>query len=304
MNERALLDNGLRYFLEVARQGSINRASQKLHVATSAVSRQIARLEAELNTQLFERHVTGMRLSPAGELLAAHALKAKLEAARVVDEITGLEGIQRGKVHIASIEGLASYMLPHVISEFRKKYSGILFELMICSSAEVTRRVSEGVADIGLGVSPPPQKNIQVEARIMAPIYAIMRVDHPLASRAQVTLSQLGHYPLALPTEDTTVRQLFDVSCSRQRLLIDPVMLCNSVNSLIQFAACGGGVTLFGEFSIRHLNDKESLIALPIKDREMSARTFEVQTMAGRTLPKGVAKFLETLCQTLSEGGR
>lgn len=299
MNDRALVDNALRYFLEVARQGSINKASNELHVAPSAVSRQIARLESELGTQLFERLPTGMRLSPSGELLAGHARKARLEAARIIDEITGLEGIQKGMVHIASIEGLASYLLPHVIGEFRKKYWGIHFDLQICSSAEVTRRVREGNADIGLAISPPPEKDIKVEKRIMAPIYAIMSRDHPLASKKQVTLAQLSSYPLALPTSDTTVRQLFDVSCSRQGLLIEPVLVCNFVNSLIQFAAFQGGVTLFGEVSIRHLNDGAGLKALPIKDREMSARTIEVQTMAGRTLPKGVAAFLEPLCMAL-----
>ena len=297
MNDRALVDNGLRYFLEVARQGSINKASNSLHVAPSAVSRQIARLESELNTQLFERLSSGMKLSPSGELLAAHARKARLDAARVIDEITGLEGIQKGTVHIASIEGLASYLLPHVISEFRKKFSGIHFELLVCSSAEVTRRIKEGIADIGLTISPPPEKGLKVEKRIMAPIYAIMHRDHPLALKKEVTLSQISNYPLALPTRDTTVRQLFDVSCSRQGLLIEPVLVCNFVNSLIQFAAGEGGVTLFGEISIRHLKDGADVVARPVKDREMSARTIEVQTMAGRALPKGVGAFLEELCR-------
>lgn len=299
MNERALVDNALRYFLEVARRGSINKASNALHVAPSAVSRQIARLESELDTQLFERHPTGMKLSPSGELLAGHARRARLEAARIIDEITGLEGIQKGTVHIASIEGLASYLLPYVIGEFRKKYQGIHFELLICSSAEVTRRVREGAADIGLAISPPPESDIKVEKRIMAPIYAIVHAAHPLASKKQVTLAQLSHYPMALPTRDTTVRQLFDVSCSRQGLLIEPVLVCNFVNSLIQFVTCDGGVTLFGELSIRHLKNRMELKALPIKDREMSVRTIEVQTMARRTLPKGVAAFLEPLCMAL-----
>lgn len=300
MNDRILIDSALRYFLEVVRHGSINRASRELHVAPSAVSRQISRLETELNTQLFERHPMGMRLSPSGELLAVHARKATLEASRVIDEITGLEGIQKGTVHIACIEGLASYMLPHVISEFRRKYHGINFELTVCPSAEVTLKVKQGLVDIGIGIAPVPEKDIKIEARINAPIYAIMNSEHPLAAKKHITLSQLRHESLALPTGETTVRQLFDVSCARQGLLIEPVMTCNNVNSLIQFAACGGGITMFGEITIRHLNPGSQLTALPIRDRELSMRSFEVQTMTGRTLPKGVAAFLETLCQTIT----
>lgn len=299
MNERILLDSALRYFLEIVRQGSINKASTTLHVAPSAISRQLARLEAELGSQLFERHPSGMRLSPSGELLAAHARKARLEAARVVEEITGLEGIQRGTVRIASIEGLASYMLPHLIGEYRKKYHGIHFDLAVTSSIDVTKHVSEGLADIGLTISLAPERNIKVEKRIMAPIHAVMAASHPLAGKPHVTLAQLSHYALALPTDNTTIRQLFNVSCSRQGLLIEPVLVSNSVTPLVHFAACNGGVTLIGDVSVRHLSQTAQLVSLPIRDREMSGRTIEIQTLAGRTLPKGVADFLDALMQAL-----
>lgn len=300
MTERVLVDAALRYFLAVVRHGSINKASTQLHVAPSAVSRQIARLEAELGTQLFERQVSGMRLSPSGELLADHARKARLEALRVVNEITGLEGIQKGKVHIASIEGPATFFLPALISRFRQRYSGIHFELVACSNSNVTRRVQEGMADIGVTLSPPPMRDIQVEARIIDPVKAIMGLDHPLASKREVTLAQLGNYPLALPPENTGIRQLFDISCSRQGLLIEPVMVSNYVNALISFASSGGGVTLFGALSLHHYQERENVSILPVKDREMSSRTIEVQTLAGRTLPKGAAAFLEMLCQEMN----
>ena len=60
----------LRYFLAVAREGTIAAASNRLNVAPSAISRQIANLEAELACLLFERRPRGMVLSQAGELLA------------------------------------------------------------------------------------------------------------------------------------------------------------------------------------------------------------------------------------------
>ncbi|WP_163017716.1 LysR family transcriptional regulator, partial [Pseudomonas viridiflava] len=70
----------LRYFLEVARCGSISEASTRLNVASSAVSRQISKLERELDAVLFERQARGMVLSEAGTRLAAYARKSQLEA--------------------------------------------------------------------------------------------------------------------------------------------------------------------------------------------------------------------------------
>lgn len=76
-------------------------------MAPSAISRQIARLESELDTLLFERRARGMVPSAAGELLAVHARHMQLEADRIGSEILALRGLQRGKVRLASSEGFA-----------------------------------------------------------------------------------------------------------------------------------------------------------------------------------------------------
>jgi DNA-binding transcriptional LysR family regulator len=70
------MDNtALRYFLEVARSGSLSKASEHLYVAVSALSRQIAKLEEEVGAPLFERRPRGMVLSDAGRLLVGYAPK-------------------------------------------------------------------------------------------------------------------------------------------------------------------------------------------------------------------------------------
>ena len=77
----------LRYFLAVVRTGSISAAAQRLRVAGSAVSRQIANLEKELDAALFERRSHGMILTQAGQTLAAYAQRLELESEQVVSEI-------------------------------------------------------------------------------------------------------------------------------------------------------------------------------------------------------------------------
>ncbi|WP_046240845.1 LysR family transcriptional regulator, partial [Delftia tsuruhatensis] len=82
-----LQDTALRYFHEVAQCGSLTEASARLHVAASAISRQIAALEGLLGTPLFERHPRGMVLNAAGEILADHVRRAGLDAERALGEI-------------------------------------------------------------------------------------------------------------------------------------------------------------------------------------------------------------------------
>ena len=86
----SLLSLPLRYFLEVARTGSVNQAAQRLHVAASAVSRQLGKLEDSLGVVLFERQARGMNLTEAGTRLLAHASAHDAQALELVEQLQDL----------------------------------------------------------------------------------------------------------------------------------------------------------------------------------------------------------------------
>ena len=77
----------LKYFQEVARTGSITEASLRLNVSGSAISRQITKLEQDLNVALFERRPRGMVLSQAGELLSQHVARLAMETERALSDV-------------------------------------------------------------------------------------------------------------------------------------------------------------------------------------------------------------------------
>jgi DNA-binding transcriptional LysR family regulator len=82
----------LRYFFETVKAGSIRQAAEHIHVAPSAISRQIAKLEHELGAALFERRSTGVRLTPAGEILAGQLQSTVRDLMRVRGQIDELNG--------------------------------------------------------------------------------------------------------------------------------------------------------------------------------------------------------------------
>ena len=199
MNDRVLQEMALRYFIEVVHAGSVTEAAARLQVAPSAVSRQIARLERELDTLLFERKARGMTLNSAGELLAAHARRARLDIERVTQDILALRGLRLGNVRLASTEGFAYEFLPTLIGQFQARSPGIRFSLDMCTQADVARRVREGEADIGVTVGMRSEHGLAVELRHPAPVLAVVAPGHPLAGRRQVSLAQVVACPLALP---------------------------------------------------------------------------------------------------------
>lgn len=295
MNQRVLQESSLRHFLEVVRTGSVTEAAERLQVAPSAVSRHIARLEAGLDTLLFERRARGMVPNVAGELLATHAKRAWLDIERVASEIGALRGQQRGVVRVAGTDGFVADLLPGLMAAFRHEHAGVRFVLEVRTQAEIAQLVRDGDVDIGITFSLRSERQIHVVLRHPAPILAVMAHAHPLATKRQLALSQVVGHPMALPTPHSTLRQLFEVSCSRQGLHCDPVLEGNRLDMLLAFAASGGGITLCGEAALRARLRVGDVVGIPLRDREMNERHLEVQTLAGRTLPPACRAFLDGL---------
>ncbi|MBQ1764076.1 MAG: LysR family transcriptional regulator [Aquincola sp.] len=301
MRAHHLQDTALRYFLEVVRSGSLAVASERLHVAASAISRQISGLEQALDTVLFERQPRGMVPTPAGEILAAHARRSSMDADRVLEDLDALRGARQGRVRIASAEGFASHFLPPLIVEFRRVHERMVFDVAVVAPGEVPARLRAGDADIGLTFSRTPEKDIRVEHQQPAPILALMRPDHPLAAARSLTLARLCEYPVALPAPDTTLRQMIDIACSRQQIDLQPMLTCNTVAVLHGFVLEGGGLTVSGEVSARHWVASGQMVAVPLRDRGLDLRDIQLQTLAARTLPHGAQRFLDFLKQRLPE---
>lgn len=304
VNQRVLQEVALRYFVEVVRAGSVTEAASRLDVAPSAVSRQIGRLERELDTLLFERKARGMTPNAAGELLAAHARRAWLDVERVTEEILALRGLRTGEVRIAATEGFAYEFLPSMVLKFQKAWPGIHFALDMVAQAEVARRVRDGEVDIGVTVSLSSERGLTVEHRHPSPIMAVMAIDHPMSTRRLLSLAQVTAYPLALPSKTSTLRQLLDISCSRQGLQYDAVITSNHLYPLINYVSECHAITFCGEAALRRRLVEGRITAVPLRDREMNERHFEVQTAAGRHLPEAVRTFVAFLREQIVEEER
>lgn len=290
----------LRYFLAVARTGSIAAASAQLNVAASAISRQIANLEAELDCVLFERRPRGMVPSPAGELLAQHAHHALLRADQVVAEIRELQGLARGLIRISCSEGFALDLVPNAIAAFHARYPGIRFELTMLPPAQVTQVVAAGEVDIGVTFALAPTAPVAVVYETQVEMIALCAPDHPLARAPLVRLAELTAYPLALPTRDTTIRLVFEAACFAEEVSVEPVLTSNILSALLPFVRRTQGIALMSALSVQTPVHLGELIQIPVQARTGSLmRGIQVQTMRDRRLPHAVQAFLRELIAAL-----
>ena len=222
----SLLNLPLRYFLEVARTGSVNQAAQRLHVAASAVSRQLGKLEDSLGVVLFERQARGMTLTEAGTRLLAHASAHDAQALELelVEQLQDLSAQGALRVRLACTEGFAAAFMPLVMAGFRQAHPQVQLQLQVAVPQEVSALVLRGEADLALKYSTAPEKGLQVLHSAIAPIYAVMPAQHPLARQRSVSVADVVRYPLLLGAANTTGRQLFDLSCAVQGLRYVPAV--------------------------------------------------------------------------------
>lgn len=195
------------YFDAVRRYGSIREAARRLNVASSAVNRQILKLEDELGEKLFNRIPSGLQLTPAGEVFSRHINLVIQDTKRLSNELDALQGLYRGNVNIVSVESLATELLPNVIEIFQEKYPKVSIGVKILGSQDIPQEIISGKADLGLAFALPKHNELyQIKVAHMK-LGAIVSPNHPLASLEQLSFAQCLDYDLIWPKSNLSIYQ-------------------------------------------------------------------------------------------------
>lgn len=188
----------LRYYLTVAREENITRAAEILHITQPTLSRQMAELEAELNTRLFERTnrkivltEAGMLLRRRAEELVSLAEKTELEFKNSGEELTGLISIGSG------VSAVVSENLPDLIQTYSNRYPHVRFELHTGTAAVIKDQLDKGLLDIGILMEPVEVEKYDFIRLPEKDIWGIlMPEDDPLAQKNNITPADLQTLPL------------------------------------------------------------------------------------------------------------
>jgi DNA-binding transcriptional LysR family regulator len=148
-----------RFFLAIARAGSVSGAGRSLRVQQSTVSRRLAGLEAALGTRLFERTPDGYVMTPAGEALHARAERIEDEVLSAEREVLGRESRIAGVVRLTAPQALGNVFLAPMLARLRAEQPDILLEMVADNSnLSLTRRE----ADLALRASRPKQSPLVI----------------------------------------------------------------------------------------------------------------------------------------------
>ncbi|HMD55997.1 MAG TPA: LysR substrate-binding domain-containing protein [Solirubrobacteraceae bacterium] len=185
----------LKVLREVAYRGSLSAAADSLSYTQSAVSQQIATLEAETGMTLLERHPRGVSLTAAGQTLVAHAegILAGLDAAE--NALAAIQGLRGGRLRMASFASAGATLMPHAIAAFRASYPDVELTLAEGEPEQIVPRLRTGELDLALlfefaGESALPEDVTRVSL-FEDPMHLALPRAHRLARRKRLRLEDL-----------------------------------------------------------------------------------------------------------------
>lgn len=187
----------LRYFLAIAREGSITNAANFLHVTQPTLSRQIHDLEEELGQKLFVRGSHSMALTPEGMILRKRADEIISMVDKTEAEFNSMENSVGGDIYIGGGETEAMKLIARVAKDLRESYPDIRYHLYSGNSEDVTERLDKGLLDFGILIQPA---NITKYDYINIPAKdtwgVVMRKDSPLAKMDTIKKEDILNLPL------------------------------------------------------------------------------------------------------------
>ncbi|MFV2054364.1 LysR family transcriptional regulator [Aliiroseovarius sp. YM-037] len=186
----------LKYFDEVARHGSIRKASTVLNVSSTSVNRKILSVEKQLGVAVFDRTPEGVELTSIGSILLEHCRKTLHDYERTKILIDDLRDLRTGHINIETIDSVAYGILPQALQQFSQSFPDISISVTTAQPDEVMKSVANGETDVGITFMIDMHPDVRVMSEKSAPFGVIVRRDHPLAERNSVTIDDISTYRL------------------------------------------------------------------------------------------------------------
>ena len=277
----------LRYFLEVADLHSFTRAAEVLHVAQSALSRQIKMLEDELGIALFNRVDRGVTLTDAGARLRDRvaALLKDLDAIR--HELVGAQNEPHGELAVGMPPSMREVMTVPLMVDYCRAYPAVTLHVQEGISIELSKLVQDGNLDCAVVVNLMALPNLRAVPFLKERLYLIGPRKGRLHPERQVSLQRVSEGPLILTTRPNSLRLIVENALAAARLPANIIADSNSTAAMVELAAEGLASTVLPYSAAWKAIAEKRLSAAPIEGLSIewifihpAARTLSLAALA------------------------
>ncbi|WP_396954556.1 LysR family transcriptional regulator [Neobacillus sp.] len=181
----------LRLFMEVAKQKSITKAAENMHLSQPALSKSIIALEEELGMTLIIRTNKTSDLTDTGKVVLEYAQKMNALQDEMKTTLNDMTNLTRGQINIGLPPFIGSLFFPRVMAKFHHAYPNIELNITEYGGARVVKSVEEGEFELGVAVLPLDELQFNIYPIVEEEMKLLVYKNHRLASRNEVEIEDL-----------------------------------------------------------------------------------------------------------------
>lgn len=273
----------------------VTEVAHRLGVKQPTISFHMKRLEETYGVQLFEHRMGKILFTEAGKALYHYAAKIHAlaeEANRVVQEFDRLE---RGSLRIGASYVPGVYLLSDILLRFAEQYPRISVQLEIKTAPAIQQALRQHELDVGIiSVNGRPSSDFIVEPIQQDELVLVVPVEHPLATKSQVTPADIVKEPFILHNAQSTTRQMMEAWIRGHEMTFRTKLELNSVDLIKRFVMEGHGISCLSRLAVEKEIEAGTLACLPVPGLK-AERMIYCCHHRERLMTKPISLFLEAV---------
>lgn len=313
------MDAKYEYIEQVYRLGSFTKAAEKLFISQPSLSAAVKKVERQIGAPIFDRCISPVRLTPAGELFIAYLERQRQNEQLLQQELWALQGLQRGRVRVGACTLGLTCLLPMVLRRMLDAYPGIAIEPVEADSAHLLPQLLSGELDLMVdafqGDEPGVTLRPLVEGAVLLATPAAQDAPPALAPYCR-TPAQLRTGAYAPPLPDGLLETLL----RRPFILLKPEngmyqrasrlfahygvtpnvrLQFDQLETALKYTAAGLGSTLVMDIQFLYDSPGDNLHLYTLPE-PFARRMMHIGVKKGRTLSPACRTFMDTACSLLA----
>ena len=236
-------------FLEVAKQKSFSKAGEKLSVTQPSISAQIRALETHVGHRLLERGGGKVTLTAAGRVFQPFAEQSLAQLKHIRLTLADLERMPRGTLTVSANDSTALYVLPLLISKFKKQYPRVALNIVRAERSKTVELVLDREVEFGIVSLPIRDARLHMETIHEDKLMLVVPAGHPLTATESVSLEQVAKFGLLIPKQGRR-REALDYLFAQHNLSPRVAMELDSSELLKRLILAGLGIGILPRINI------------------------------------------------------
>jgi len=297
VNDKELSQNfhkQLKAFCLTHQLANLSKAGRELGMSQPAISLLIKSLEARLQTRLFERRGPKLSTTKNGEHLYTLALPIVKALDELPDKFANLHGnVNSGSLNIAAGESTTLYLLPKYISSFKRQYEQVKLNIQSSDGRDPFELLRRGEIDFLIGtVNDSLPNDISYTSVFSYRIMLITPPEHELANQAEISIEDIGRYPLIMPPKSQAVRNTIEKIFSEHGVNYTVAIEASGWEIIKKYVAMDIGIALVTEICLTA--EDESITEISV-DQHFPSSHYGIISRVGKVFTPAARKFIETM---------